>query len=76
MDRFSVQDPRPEAEKQAQLAVQKLVRKAFREAKALKQKQKQKARAAKALAAKEQQLVKIVQRTPVTLDVGTFAPRC
>lgn len=48
-------DPRPAAEVEAQLSVQKLIRKAFREAKVAKQKAKEKARAARALAAKEQQ---------------------
>lgn len=58
IDRFSVNDPRPLAEVEEQHAVQKLIRKAFREAKAARQKQKEKARAARALAAKEQQLVR------------------
>lgn len=54
IDRFLVSDPRPTEEVEAQRSVQKLIRKAFREAKAAKQKAKEKARAARAQAAKEQ----------------------
>lgn len=49
-------DPRPTEEVEAQLSVQKLIRKAFREAKAARQKAKDKARAARVQAAKEQQV--------------------
>ncbi|CAM9405657.1 unnamed protein product [Ectocarpus sp. 4 AP-2014] len=54
IDRFLVSDPRPTEEVEAQRSVQKMIRKAFREAKAAKQKAKEKARAARAQAAKEQ----------------------
>lgn len=46
IDRFSVNDARPMPEVEAQRSVQKLIRKAFREAKAARQKRKEKARAA------------------------------
>eukprot|EP00903_Cladosiphon_okamuranus_P016096 g14858.t1 len=55
IDRFLVSDPRPAADVEAQRSVQKLIRKAFREAKVAKQKAREKARAARAQAVKEQQ---------------------
>eukprot|EP00752_Nemacystus_decipiens_P011329 g10067.t1 len=55
IDRFFVSDPRPAADVEAQRSVQKLIRKAFREAKVAKLKAREKARAARAQAAKEQQ---------------------
>lgn len=55
IDRFLVSDPRPADEVEAQRSVQKLIRKAFQEAKVAKQKAREKARAARAQAVKEQQ---------------------
>lgn len=60
IDRFLVSDPRPAADVEAQRSVQKLIRKAFREAKVAKQKAREKAQVARAQAVKEQQAAVII----------------